>query len=138
MPPLIERLKRDARLLRRTVDDLNEALAGLGDAGAESSQRRTAAVTDMRERLRQELGGQRDQAAARLSTAVAALEGIRLNLLRLKAGTGSVAELTSDLAAARDAMDDLARAAAAAEQVEALLSEAREVTGDLAARRPGA
>ena len=138
VPPLIERLKRDARLLRRTVDDLNEALAGLGDAGAESSQRRTAAVTDMRERLRQELGGQRDQAAARLSTAVAALEGIRLNLLRLKAGTGSVAELTSDLAAARDAMDDLARAAAAAEQVEALLSEAREVTGDLAARRPGA
>ncbi len=38
----------------------------------------------------------------RLKDAVAALETIRLNLLRLHAGTGSVRSLTTDLGLARE------------------------------------
>ena len=132
LPPLIERLQRDAGKLRQTVDELNGALAGLGEPGAtRHPDLQAASVVDTRERLRADLTRQRDQAAGRLATTVAALEGIRLNLLRLKAGTGSVAELTVDLAAARDVMDALSRSADAAEQVEALLGGVRAITGEL-------
>jgi serine/threonine-protein kinase len=140
LPQLIERLQHDAQLLRKTVDDLNGALAGLGDSGAaaQSSALRAEPATgadgrllEAGERLRADLAGRRDQAGSQLASAVAALEGIRLNLLRLKAGTGSVAELTADLAAARDAIDGLVLAAAAREEVEALLGGARVLTGEL-------
>jgi len=43
----------------------------------------------------------RDLAAGRLATAVAALENLRLDLLRLKAGAGSVDELSANLTEAR-------------------------------------
>jgi hypothetical protein len=54
---------------------------------------------------------------------VAALETIRLNLLRLHAGSGSVASLTTDLG----------RAFEVAKEVELLLDAGREV--DAALRR---
>jgi serine/threonine-protein kinase len=140
LPQLIERLQDDAQLLRKTLDDLNTALAAFGEGSAamRSSALRTrladgadGGLADVRERLRADLVARRDQAAAQLASAVAALEGIRLNLLRLKAGTGSVAELTADLAAAREAIDGLVLVAAAREEVEALLGGARALTGEL-------
>jgi len=45
----------------------------------------------------------------RLADAVAALETIRLNLLRLHAGTGSVKSLTTDLGLAREIAADIDR-----------------------------
>ncbi len=139
LPSLIERLQHDAQLLRRTVDDLNGAIAGLGDQGAaarssalrEAGAEAGAQLGGVRAKLQADLVAKRDQAAARLGAAVTALESIRLNLLRLKAGTGSVAELTADLTAARRADADLALAAEAREEVEALLAGARTVTGEL-------
>lgn len=138
LPSLLERLQRDAQLMRRTVDDLNGALSGLGEAtpAQQSSalkQDRSAADTlaDTREKLRADLAVRRDDAARRLGAAVAALENIRLNLLRLKAGTGSVAELTADLTAARAAQQDIAIAAAAREEVEELLRTTMSTSGKL-------
>jgi eukaryotic-like serine/threonine-protein kinase len=138
LPLLLERLQRDAQLMRRTVDDLNGALSGLGEAtpAQQSSalrQDRSAADTlaQTREKLRADLAVRRDDAARRLGAAVAALENIRLNLLRLKAGTGSVAELTADLTAARAAQQDLAIAAAAREEVEELLRTTMSTSGKL-------
>lgn len=128
VPLLTERLQRDAQLLRKTVDDLNGALATLGERGAaaqSSALRGDPAGSEQaaaREHLRDDLAARRDEAANRLAGAVAALEGIRLNLLRLKAGISSVSELTADLSAARDTIDALARAAEAREEVEALLA----------------
>jgi serine/threonine-protein kinase len=123
LPPLITRLQHDAEVMRRTVDDLNGAIAGLGERRGEGPA--AAALADTRERLRADLVSRRDEAARRLGAAVTALESIRLNLLRLKAGTGSVTDLTQDLSAAREITERLRLEAGAREEVERLLRGAR-------------
>jgi len=130
LPGLIERLGRDAEAMRKSVDELGSAIASLGaDAVAARSHAlrdpaagdTEAALADVRARLHDDLTRRRDQAAQRLAAAVAALEGIRLNLLRLKAGMGTVAEMTADLAAAREAAEQVRLEAAALEDVESML-----------------
>ncbi len=148
LPRLLERLQRDAQLMRRTVDDLNGALAGLGEQGVAAQSQALRAgpggeagvvLADARERLRADLAKKRELAAARLAAAVAALESIRLNLLRLKAGTGTVGELTADLTAARAVQQRMDEDAKALEEVEALLRGARRsLTGELTPRASGA
>jgi hypothetical protein len=68
-----------------------------------------------------ELTAARDAARARLGEAVAALETIRLDLLRLRAGAGSVDRITADLAAAGDVGSAVDRLLAAGEEVERAL-----------------
>jgi len=131
LPAVIQQLERDAALMRKTVDELAGALAGLGDDSIAERSRalrdpaalpRDADLAEARARLREDLARRRDQAAQRLAAAVTSLESVRLSLLRLKAGTGTVSELTADLEAARQAEDAMAFAAAAREEVEALLA----------------
>jgi serine/threonine-protein kinase len=64
------------------------------------------------------LAARRDAAAARLARTVAALEGIRLDLLRLHAGAGDTAPLTTLIDAARLVGEDLARLADAEREVD--------------------
>jgi len=73
------------------------------------------------------LAGRRDAAAARLAESVAALEGIRLDLLRLHAGAGDLAPLTTLMEAARGIGEDLSR-----------LAEAQQEAESAAGRRAGA
>ncbi|MEK7668242.1 MAG: serine/threonine-protein kinase [Gemmatimonadota bacterium] len=109
LPDVLRRLEADAQAMRRRVDEMNEALASLGEgslSGKSTALRDgggdiQAAVADQQEKLRADLRVARDQAAGRLATAVAALENIRLDLLRLKAGAGTVAELSANLTEAR-------------------------------------
>jgi serine/threonine-protein kinase len=127
LPALVRRLEAEAALMRARVEELNAMIAGIGDQAlsAQSSSLREsaagAAVGGERERLRAELEGKRDQAAQRLSVAVAALENIRLDLLRLKAGVGTVDQLTADLNAARDLQKEIDLAVEANREVEAAL-----------------
>jgi serine/threonine protein kinase len=72
------------------------------------------------------LAGRKKVAAAHLAESVAALEGIRLDLLRLHAGAADLAPLTTLLDAARLIGEDLSRLAEAQQEVE-----------DAAGRRPG-
>jgi serine/threonine-protein kinase len=128
LPALIERLQGDAQRMRQTVDELNGALhssAIRGDRGA------SAELATAHDTLRADLSRQRDDASRRLAAAVAALEGIRLSLLRLKAGTGSMSELTADLDAARAARAELEIEVSAQREVQALLDGARALTGEL-------
>jgi serine/threonine-protein kinase len=134
LPSVMERLQHDAALMRRTVDDLGGALAGLGeqnDAGRSSSLAGAAAgsagaqLVGTRATLRGDLMAKRDEAAGRLADAVTALENIRLSLLRLKAGTGTVGDLTADLTAARELNQAMERAADAREEVERFLKAGR-------------
>jgi len=134
LPSVMERLQRDATLMRRTVDDLGGALAGLGeqnDAGRSSALAGAAPgsagaqFVGTRAKLRADLVTKRDEAAGRLADAVAALENIRLSLLRLKAGTGTVGDLTGDLTAARALNQSMERAAEAREEVERFLKPGR-------------
>jgi len=109
LPDVLRRLEADAQVTRRRVDELNEALASLGQeslSGKSTALRDggggiQAAVADQQDKLRADLRGARDLAAGRLATAVAALENIRLDLLRLKAGAGSLDELSANLTEAR-------------------------------------
>ncbi len=135
LPMLIERLQHDAQLMRKTVDDLNDAIAGLGEQAAASRSAALAGaggapLVDARDRLRADLVAKRDEAATRLGAAVAALESLRLNLLRLKAGTGTVGELTADLSAAREVKEQMEATVEARHEVETLLRGARNsITG---------
>ena len=71
------------------------------------------------------LAARRTAAAARLADSVAALEGIRLDLLRLHAGAGDLAPLTTLIDAARLVGEDLSR-----------LADAQREVDDAIARRP--
>ena len=63
----------------------------------------------------------RDAAAKRLSESVAALEGIRLDLLRLHAGAGDLAPLTTLIDAARLLGEHASRLAEAEREVDAAM-----------------
>ena len=64
------------------------------------------------------LAARRDAAAARLGESVAALEGIRLDLLRLHAGAGDLAPLTTLMDAVRLIGEDMGRLAEARREAE--------------------
>jgi serine/threonine-protein kinase len=68
------------------------------------------------------LAARREAASARLAEAVAALEGIRLDLLRLHAGASDLAPLTTLLDAARLLGDDVSRLADAQREVNEALA----------------
>jgi serine/threonine-protein kinase len=101
LPKVVRGLEENAMNIRRRVDQLTDAAAGDPALLAE-----------------------RDTARARLAHAVTALEGIRLNLLRLTAGVATLDSLTADLAVARDVSEDVRR----------LLEGHREVETHLAPR----
>ncbi len=61
---------------------------------------------------------------------VAALETIRLELLRLTAGTGSIEGLTTNILAAGDIGDNVVRLMAGIREVEAVLDTADTREGD--------
>jgi hypothetical protein len=86
----------------------------------------------MRRRMEQvgrapEPGAERAGAQQRLAEAVAALETIRLGLLRLRAGAGSVDGLTADLADARQIGEATDRLLQAGHEVSALLEKSSPV-----------
>ena len=69
------------------------------------------------------LGARRNAAAARLSETVAALEGIRLDLLRLHAGAADLAPLTTLIDSARLLGEHASRLAEAEREVDAAMVE---------------
>ena len=92
---MIARLEADAQALRKRETELSRAIA---EAAPEAAPR-----GDMANRRRQaadDLESVRARVRERLEQAVAALETIRLDLLRLQAGVGSAEDLTIDLVAA--------------------------------------
>ena len=108
VPGVLQRLQKDAQALRGRYDQLLEALADAGDA-AESGQYAEARAT--RDAIREKLG-----------EAVAALETIRLNLLRLHAGSASIEGLTTHLSLAAEISAGVERLIAGRGEVERALS----------------
>jgi serine/threonine-protein kinase len=94
LPDVVHRLEQDAQKMRARFEELQEALA---DAD------------------------QRVSPNQRLKDAVAALETIRLNLLRLHAGTGTVQSLTTDLGLAREIAGEIGRHVEGLREVEEAL-----------------
>src|SRR5215203_5495982 len=78
-----------------------------------------------RARVAEELRATRQLAAERLATTVAALENIRLDLLRLQMGSAGIESVTASLDAARRVGEQSADSLAAQAAVEQLLREER-------------
>jgi len=115
LPGAVRGLERDAQRMRARLDVLNEALAG-------AEEHMSAGPRDRRDRVVAELQAERDLVQKRLGEAVAALETIRLGLLRLHAGTTTVQSLTTDLGLARRVAKDVDQLLDGRREVERLLA----------------
>ena len=98
LPDVVRRLEQDAQRMRQRLEELNDALGTKG----EGSRGGDVALGARHDRIRADLETERTLVHTRLADAVKALETIRLNLLRLHAGSGSVQSLTTDLGLARE------------------------------------
>ena len=103
---VVRQLEADAQSLRQTLEMLNDAHVAARAAGSE---------------IPADLRDARETTEKHLAEAVASLETVRLGLLRLTAGTGTVEGLTTDLAAAADVGDAIDRLMAGMTDVELLL-----------------
>lgn len=121
LPAAVRGLENDAVRMRRRVEEINDLLARVDRAGP-ASARIGDGLDTQRAAVDADLRAARDAAQRRLADAVAALEGIRLDLLRLCAGAGSVDSLTADLAAAREVSEQVDRLLVGRAEVAALLA----------------
>jgi eukaryotic-like serine/threonine-protein kinase len=112
LPALLHRLQDDAQSLRKRYDELQEALGEIGDVGASVEYAEVRVL--------------RDTIHAKLGDAVAALETIRLNLLRLHAGSATVEGLTTHLGLAAEVSEEVERLIAAHDDVERVLKFPRQ------------
>jgi serine/threonine-protein kinase len=108
LPNVVTRLEADAQRMRARLEELQEAVA---DPRGPAPREAEAA-----------LRAERDAVQKRLTDAVAALETIRLGLLRLGGGAGSLQSMTTDLAAARALGDAVDRLLDGRREVERLLN----------------
>jgi eukaryotic-like serine/threonine-protein kinase len=118
IPDVIARLEADAAALRLRERKLGEILVRAGpgwDTGPASQP------PDEAEGVRQA----REQVRQRLLAAVAAMEHLRLDLLRLHAGIGSADDLTIDLERARSVSVGVNAELSAREEVDRLLNRGR-------------
>jgi hypothetical protein len=128
LPDVVRKLQFDAQKMRTRVEDLNGILAEVGSERpgsraleASPSPDESTKVAQQRQKLADDLFAARDATQQRLADAVAALETIRLSLLRMQAGSGSVASLTGDLDTAREVADDIDQLLEAQRDVDKLL-----------------
>ncbi len=112
-------LERAATALRTRRDELASAMADVGEP--EGTARRGALVTELQEA--------KTAAEDRLATAVAALENLRLDLLRLKAGVGHPDDLTAAIEEARSVGEAVDAALAARQEIGALTTASQPLTG---------
>jgi hypothetical protein len=128
LPEIVRQLENDARTLRARVEELSGMLADVTEgrvmtasATLQRDPDEAGSLDATREKLKTELTATRDLAAKRMAQSVAALENIRLDLLRLKAGVGSVDDLSAELTAARELQADLRATVEGQEAVNRLL-----------------
>jgi len=120
LPETVKALEDDAQSLRRQVAEMEVVLAEIGDDDP------SLPSADERARVRANVETTRDEAQDKLRGAVAALETIRLGLLRMHAGSGTVESLTMELEAARDLSDDMESLLEGHREVERILQERRK------------
>jgi serine/threonine-protein kinase len=113
LPDVVHRLEQDAQRMRARLEELQEALSDVGQRGSPEP-----AIAARHDRIVADLSNERDLVQQRLRDAVAALETIRLNLLRLHAGTGTVQSLTTDLGLARNVASEISAHADGYSEVE--------------------
>jgi serine/threonine-protein kinase len=111
LPAVLTRLQKDAQSLRKRYESLQEALAGSTTANAPEFD---------------DLRTMRDEVQARLGEAVGTLETLRLGLLRLHAGSGTVEGFTTHLDVAAEVSSQVSRLIAAHQSVDRALAYPRQ------------
>lgn len=116
VPAVLEALEGHAETMRARMKELDRVLVDVrrDEAGARG-------VTGKRDSVEAEVRRTRAAAEERLREVVAALESLRLELLRLHAGVGDVGTVTMDLIAARALADDTGRLAETSREVDEML-----------------
>ena len=124
VPEVVRTLETDAEKMRARVKELNEILDRVERDDALGARAGPAGlgVKDRQESLTEDLRKTRDAAEKRLAEVLAALETVRLGLLRMHAGAGSVESMTADLTSARDLSEDIARLLEGQQEVDDLLN----------------
>jgi len=112
VPPVVRRLRNQLAALRKEEDRLAEALSSAGrssaaDDGADGAGKprqspEERALLERRARAIEELERAWGEARARLSMTMAALENLRIDLLRLSAGVTTPDQLEEAIEAAED------------------------------------
>jgi hypothetical protein len=103
VPAAVHALEAHARAARAHIEELDATIdqALHGPSETASIERQEELVADLR--------AAKMVAEARLADVVSAMENVRLNLLRLQAGVGSIDSVTQDLAAAKAIGDGAVR-----------------------------
>lgn len=114
----IRALEQHAQAIRKRIEDLDRTVAESRTGPGAS------APLDQRDALVRDLQAGREAAQQQLGGVVSALETIRLDLLRLRAGAGSVASVTADLGAAREVGEQTEQLLAAGAEVSELMGKA--------------
>ena len=101
LPDVVSGLELDAQRMRQKIDEFNEVLESAGDetSGRVDDQ---DDLTRQRQRAIHDITVVRDAAQNRLSETVAALENLRVDLMRLRTGVVRLDSITTNLGAARD------------------------------------
>jgi serine/threonine-protein kinase len=140
VPGLVERLESAAGALRMREAELMRALDTVGTVGLVVDRRVSKAgdwvgardlhsVQSHRSKAVAELESAKEAVGARLSATVAALENLRLGLLRLQAGVGTPEDLTTDLRVAREIESEVENLLEGQHQAAMLLGEPRPSAG---------
>jgi hypothetical protein len=117
VPAVLVALRQRATAARQQLASLDEsiAMAERGSVREATKAKQDTVLADLREARR--------LTDTRMSDVVTALETIRLDLLRLQAGVGSVEHITLDLAAAAEVGVEADRLVAGRREVEAALRD---------------
>ena len=132
LPEVVSRLENDASRMRQRIEELDGMLfdiGGAGEAGLIASVPAGGSQPDMtehRDQLADDLQRARDEAQATLQDVVTSLETIRLGLLRMHAGTGTVGGITQSFSKADEIAADIERLLEGRAEVERALSDESE------------
>ena len=120
LPHTVKQLEQDASALRATIGALDDQLAVFEHNRAHPD------ANTARDEVERALRAARGQAAQRLAATVAALENIRLDLLRLQMGSAGIESVTASLDAAQRVGDLITHAVEAQAEVERILKVVRQ------------
>jgi hypothetical protein len=132
LPEVVSRLEKDALSMRQRIEELDGMLydiEGEGDGGLSQRVASGASRPDLtaqRDQLAEDLRRARDDAQATLQDAVTSLETIRLGLLRMHAGTGTVGGITQSFSKADEIAADIERLLEGRAEVELALKGVSE------------
>ena len=120
LPDVVAGLEADAQRMRDRIEDFNNLLQHAGPANGMTGEQ-SAAERVERSSAAARITELRDEARRRLADSVAALENLRVDLLRLRAGTAKLESVTTRLGKARDLADQVDRLLEGQLEVEQLL-----------------